>query len=419
MESDVLAKIDHAVEDRMTIERIHHFNKFKDMYAIAADYVQKNALMVFGGFALNLILPPEKQFYDAYELPDLDVFCVDPTKEAKRLQQEFVKRGYAFCEIRQAMHEGSIKLFVELQPMVDFRQVPAELHKRFMQLSKQQAPLIRKNSSTPDFSFHVAPLDFLRFSIYHELSEPHGEVQRWRKVFTRFLLFHQIYPFTYPASCLASMIRVETRPKVVQLLKYLNACVARERLPYVGVSAFFMVLRMLGVNGVPKQGFIQVDRQLGIIEVLSDAAEQTAQRLIKQCAHEAGVRLRMVRIGEHGTSEHHVPMYCLYYDKTAVIGLHQSVSCHAVIKVGTSKVASIDTQIRFLFHYIFAPISEAADNKRRCMINMLTNMLFQSKYQNKAIVARFILDCYGYQASLDTARRAKRVREDEGNRPKS
>lgn len=400
-----LERIDEAMQSRALIVRMQEYAQYHTMYEPALEFVREKKLMLYGGYALNLIFPEGHKIYDTYELPDLDCFSATPLEHAEELAQRYIDKGYALVEVQRAMKVGAYKLYVDMRPILDLKFIPPAVYARFQQLSKAQQTQIAVHNPTLDL--HIAPLDFLRYSIHHEISEPHGEISRWGKVYTRFATFYQFYPFTYDGKCLASMLQQYKQPSMRKMLDALGQRIKEGGLPSIGCSAFILFLREAG-HKVPEYSY--VDPKIGYYEVLSESANETASDLLatmKALFPEA--KFTISRYGEKGKYEHNVPFYTLFLNgKKALVTVHQTVSCHAVVKIGSIKLANIDTTIRFLFHYIFTPVSDAVSEKRKCMINILYNLVQTEENRKKSMFTRFNLDCYGYQASIDTLRRARK-----------
>lgn len=419
-DSDMM-RIEKAIEDRTQIERIHSFNQFKDMYEVARDFILKHDLILFGGYALNAIFPPEHKFYDAYELPDYDVFTPSAKAHADKLASIYRENGYQYIDVRHAMHVGSYKLIVEFRPVVDFHDTPKPLFDRFLKTAKaQRADILKINPAFEDL--YIAPLDFLRFTVHNELSAPHGEVMRWSKVYSRFSMFYQLYPFAYNSKCTKDLMKPITDPLIKHVLKAALSYAEGHGLPHIGASAMAMLMQQ---DSSPDTVYKHWGTGVSSVELMSEAAKETTDELLvfmrdalKSHAEGARYKLSVKQYGKYGHDDHNVPCHIVFLQETgktskqALVTIHQTVSCHSTVKLGQTKLGNLDTVIRFLFHYIFVPISKESDEVRKCMISMMYNIMFNSdtdKQKNK-LLTRFVLDCYGYQPSLNTAKRQRAAR---------
>jgi hypothetical protein len=406
LEEEDQVRIQDAIAKRELLDRVREHAQYHGMYVPALSFIKENMLLLYGGYAINSILPLENRFYDAYELPDLDCITPTPLEHAEALANLYIQKGYASVEVQRGMKQGTYKLSVDMRSVVDFKYVPESVFKRFQQMSKAQRARILQH--VPTFDLPVVPIDFLRYSIHHEISEPNGQIARWTKVYKRFVLLHTTYPFRHEdTKCIERMLKQQyTAQKTQKVLDTMGAYIAEAALPSIGTSALILFLRDAGVQ-VP--AYTYADTQIGYYEVLSESAMETVADLHERISKEfPNHKFTIARYGEKGKYEHNVPFYTLFMDgKTAIVTVHQSVSCHAIVKIGNVKVGNVDTVIRFLFHYIFTPISSRVDTMRKCMINALYNLIAVKAIRSKTMFSRFNLDCYGYQASLDSLRRAR------------
>lgn len=407
---DDLTRIDKVVKDRTLIERIRTYNNFEKIYRIAHNFIIEKELLVFGGYALNSILPQEDRFYDEYELPDFDLLSTDPEQDVKELSSEYQKQGYKYIEVRDAMLPRIYTLFVEFMPIADFRFIPKSLFSKLTYISNKEKVLFTNNN--PDLKIKIVPLDFMRRDVHHEISEPHGQVSRWRKVYERFLLIHKAYPYHYDAQCITKnggLIKSYTQLSHKQALDFLLKYINDRGYPHVGTSGLYNVLKMLSYKLKP---YAYIDESVGAIEILSDMALETAQTLQNSLKTKFPTQTFTLKsYGVRSIYLHDVPFHTIFINKRhALVTIHQTKSCHSIIKIENVKIGNIDTQLNYLYNYILNSVSPEVDEKRKCMINMLYNIVYDPKYSRKLVSTRFNLDCYGYQPSLDSAKRIKKTR---------
>ena len=136
-----------------------------------------------GGTAINNILPKYDQFYDKdIELPDYDFFSPEPLKDAKNLADIYFKQGFEEVEAKAGMHPGTYKVFVNYIPVADITYLDLEIYDNLVE-----------DCIVVDGIYYVPP-NYLRMSMYLELSRPKGDVSRWEKVLKRLTLLNKHYP---------------------------------------------------------------------------------------------------------------------------------------------------------------------------------------------------------------------------------
>ena len=169
---------------RKTNRKIIRFSRIHNIISIAETFIRNKKLIMYGGTSLNNILPAEDQFYNQDEnIPDLDVFSSNALDHVKEIADIYVhKHGFQEVEAKAGMHHGTFKLYVHFIPVLDITNVSPNLFKAL------QRDAIERNGLL------YAPPNFLRMSMYLELSRPAGDVSRWRKVLQRLMLLNKRYP---------------------------------------------------------------------------------------------------------------------------------------------------------------------------------------------------------------------------------
>jgi len=165
----------------------------KDMYTKPLLFYQieqfiiKHKLICYGGTAINAYLPSEKQFYNESDIPDYDCFSINPIKDIVKLAN-ILSKNIENIEVKSAMFHGTYKLFVNFIPIVDFTHLEKDV---FYNISKK---------STKINNILYAPTNYLRISLYQELSRPLGDVSRWEKIYKRLELLNETHPL-YIQNC--------------------------------------------------------------------------------------------------------------------------------------------------------------------------------------------------------------------------
>ena len=155
-------------------KKIVNSDDVKKIISIVENFIKKKNLICYGGTAINNILPIEDQFYNKdVEVPDYDFFTPSALEDAKELADIYYEHGYTEVEAKAGQHHGTYKVFVNYMPVADLTQFPKEVYNAL----KKDA--IRVNGIL------YAPPNFLRMSMYLELSRPAGDVSRWEKVLKR------------------------------------------------------------------------------------------------------------------------------------------------------------------------------------------------------------------------------------------
>jgi hypothetical protein len=162
--------------------RLKKYTKPELFYNIERFMLSKK-LIGYGGMAINILLPKEKQFYEYIDVPDYDFFSPNAKNDAVELSIILSKTYNEIeVEVKSGMNEGTFKIFVNFIPIVDITQIDNELYHNLL------------NNAIYNKGIYYAPYNYLRMSMYLELSRPLGDITRWEKVYKRLQLLNQSHP---------------------------------------------------------------------------------------------------------------------------------------------------------------------------------------------------------------------------------
>ena len=181
-ELDILRQAVDKAEERAG-KRIANSPEIITIIKIVEDFIKSKKLVCYGGTAINNILPQQDQFYNKnIEIPDYDFFSPNALQHAKELADIYYSKGYTEVEAKAGVHTGTYKVYVNFIPVADITFLEDKLFKAISMES------IHVNG------IMYAPPNFLRMSMYLELSRPEGDVSRWEKVLKRLILLNKHYP---------------------------------------------------------------------------------------------------------------------------------------------------------------------------------------------------------------------------------
>ena len=152
-------------EDKMG-RRVINSEEIKKIIKIVEDFIKRKNLICYGGTAINNILPVEDQFYDKdVELPDYDFFTVDALEDAKELADVYYKEGFVDVEAKAGQHHGTYKVYVNYIPIADLTLLPKGIY-----------DALKKDAIRVGGMLYTPP-NYLRMSMYLELSRPVGDIK--------------------------------------------------------------------------------------------------------------------------------------------------------------------------------------------------------------------------------------------------
>ena len=187
-----LAIVRNAVDKAEKIQGKKKVNseEIQNILNILEKYLEEKKLLIYGGTAINNLLPPNEQFYNKNsELPDYDFYSPRALEDAKELSNIYYANGYDDVEAKSGIHVGTFKVYVNFLAIADITYMDPKLFK-----------VLQKKAIVIDKIYYTPP-NFLRMNMYKELSRPDGDVSRWEKIFKRLVIFNRNYPLSLDKKC--------------------------------------------------------------------------------------------------------------------------------------------------------------------------------------------------------------------------
>jgi hypothetical protein len=329
-------------------------------------FLKHHPVMCYGGTAINNLLPKEDRFYNPEtDIPDYDFFSKTPQEHAMMLANQLYEKGIKNIEVKPGIHLGTFKVFADYEGVADITHLDEEIFDKLW-----AAKLVK------DGIHYVTP-DFLRMSMYLELSRPRGDVSRWAKVYNRLLLLNKHHPIvcTKEAAEKHPPVPKALKTKIMQMLK-------REDVVLLGVNA--------------------AETHLGLdwtLPVTLLATKETILRLTEG----------MDVVVNEG-SEILPPLYFVRLPDqpegtTAYLRFYETTACHSYHNAGGIRVASIPTILQFFFAYLFSAAKQSNMESILCVAQRLVDLAHHAKKRRFALLTP--IDCLGTQQTLVDMRKEK------------
>ena len=393
-ELDILREAVDKAEERQG-KAVAQSPEILKIIEILEDFLKRKHLICYGGTAINNILPEYDQFYNKdVEIPDYDFYSANALTDAKELADIYNTMGYNDVEARAAVHVGTYKVFVNFIPVADVTQMEPKLFKVVL------------NESIKINGIHYAPPNYLRMGVYKELSRPMGDISRWEKVYKRLVLLNKHYPLKNP-HC-----------NSVKFMRDFEGTSEDSGLIYDTVKETMIDLGLVFIGGfasslygkyMPKdqQRFIQ---KVPDFDVLAEDPK-TATTIIKERLSAAGFKNIKV-YKKPGVGEIISPHYEIVVDNDTVCFVYEPLACHSynTIKIGqnTVKVATIDTMLNFFLAFLYADRPYYDHERILCMAQYLFQVQAKNRLEQKGLLKRFSINCYGNTSdNIETIRAAK------------
>ena len=338
-----------------------------ELFKMVEEFMKRKELIGYGGMAINMSLPKDKKFYRDNDVPDYDFFSNNAIPDIIELT-DIIAKKYHDIEVKSALNAGTYKIFVNSIPLVDITQIEEDLFKNL------------KSTAIPVNKIYYAPYNYLRMSMYQELSRPLGDLTRWKKVYERLELLNTNHPLLVRRCNVDD--HYEKSPYFKRVFTKLSSCVL------FGDYTMYYYQHLF-----PKK--FQT-RQQECLYVLSD--ESIWDKLKGFTYTKTQFKNKFLNVYEVSFGNHVSFLYVFITD---------SCQSYNVIKVNgkSLKIASYDTILSIYYGLSFMDISI---NK----FKILSYCYLLSKITDykDPIMKRFKMPCIGEQSTFESLRHEREIK---------
>jgi hypothetical protein len=398
IEEEEVRRLTDAVEELEDINKKNKRNsiEFNKLFGILHKFISSRKLLIYGGTAINELLPKEDQFYNInVDFPDYDVFSKNAMNDGKDLADIYYKAGFSNIELKSALHQGTYKLFVNYAAVCDITSLSETM---FDKLYKEG---IKRNN------MKYAPINFLRMSIYGELSRPYGNITRWEKVLLRLNKLNKHYPFLDTDICSSKKVTIdkssaEERKLNHELFETMIDIFVNEKCVFFGGYAF-----SLFTSKYPSAKHLQLEQPN--FDVLHEEPERVAELIKDKIKQIYKITLTIEKydkvdetVGKH---------YLLKWKSRILAILVFPVKCDSynVIKHKNKEVriATIDTILNYYLTFIYSAREYFNPNRVICMADFLFHLQQKNRTSGRGLLKRFAISCYGPRSTWEDLRAEK------------
>jgi len=336
------------------------------LFHIVEAFILKHKLICYGGMAINAYLPNEKQFYDKTDIPDYDCFSPNSIKHAKQLAN-ILSNKMENVEVKSAMFPGTLKIYVNFIPIVDITSLTDDV---FYNISKK--------------SIHInnilyAPPNYLKISLYQELSRPLGDISRWEKIYNRLTLLNQSHPL-YVTNCSVSDSDIPDTEENQRIHKIIVDQIKEKKWVVFGDYGLSYYIKHFPKKYQSKHG-------IKIPYILVNSLDD--------------VKLSFKYTTKYYSFHFFNPFYQIIYNGTVVLYVFITNSCQSYNEINSLHIATIDTILSIYYALTFINIG-MNQHKIVSYIYLLENIKATS-----GICKRFHMPCIGTQQTMEDIRQVR------------
>jgi len=352
----------------------------KKVLKIVERFIKTHRVMCYGGTAINNLLPKEDQFYNLLvDIPDYDFYSETPQVHAAKLADRIAKAGFKSVEVKPGMHLGTYKVFADYIGIADISSLDKPIFSKLW-----------KESIVKD-GIHYVPPNFLRMSVYLELSRPRGDVSRWKKIYGRIQKLNKHYPLTCPKEeeALEVFLKDDTRKSIEKLL-------VKEKVVLLGFNASILQDKKekgkwslpLDVLATPEQKSHVVKELLSYFEKYDNVSSK-----------------------DYPAYAELIPAYTDIIDpktKLVLVRVYETNACHSYhVAPNGLHIASIPTLLQFFLSTLYGPkeLLDKPEQRFLCVAEHLMNLANNNLSRRYKLLTP--ITCLGKQKGLIEMRAEK------------
>lgn len=383
--------VDNA--DKITSTKIANSEQVKEMIRILEAFLIRKKCVCYGGTAINNILPKHAQFYNReIEVPDYDFFSPNALDDAKELADIYHKNGFYYAQAVSGVHYGTFKVFVNFVAIADITYLHPTIFNSISRESIQVAGI------------KYAPANYLRMNMYLELSRPMGDVSRWEKILKRLNLLNEHWP-----------LKTQNCDKV-KFQRPMDSHEEDSEELYVNLLDILIHQGVLFLGGYATRLFSKMDRsnheivkKVPDFDVLAEDAETVAIIVVERLKDLGYKNAKMTKYDAIGEV---IPVhYQIHISNETLCFIHSATACHSynIITVNNEqiKIATIETMMAFYLAFYYSDKPYHEKDRILCMAEYLFNVINDNRLNQRGILKRFSLDCYGKQKTMQDIREEK------------
>ena len=363
------------------------------MISILENFLIKNKQLCYGGTAINNILPKYDQFYNReLEIPDYDFYSKTALEHAKQLADIYYNEGFTDVEAKSGVHKGTYKIFVNFIPIADITFMNSEIYDNLV-----------KEAITIS-GIRYCPPNYLRMSMYLELSRPAGDVTRWEKIFKRLTLLNKHFPLKPEIQC-NKLPKNDNNEEIINenIFTIIRDSFIDQDVVFFGGYATYIYSRYMPQNN--KMNALKVPQ----FDVIAETPEKCAL-IIKERLSDEGIK--NIEIIQIDNIEDIIPRHFeIKINKKSYAYIYQPIACHSYntieIKNKNVNIATIYTMLSFYLAFIYTNNKHYNKDRILCLAKYLFEVEQHNRLQQKNVLKHFSTKCYGKQQGLTGIRAEK------------
>lgn len=400
-----LQLIKKLIEERKAIDNEAVAVSRAKMNKILKDFISTKHLIVYGGIALNSIVSQKDKFYTDTEFSDYDCLSYNAKQHAKELADIFYSEGFEYTEVKDALHSGTYKIFVNFVPVADITQVGEKFFLEILKLSEIEKPKLKYFKS----NINIAPTFLLKHFLLRELARPDGSLHRWKKVYERATLLEKVMP-KYKDVDMNQLKLVHEEDEGVQaIIKDLYQIIKLRKYPVIGNVGLGV---LLGKNQKEALDCCRIDKFFSVFEIIASDPLHTYRTIFKFLNFDKSKY--QIKISKRYFYQEILPkrlrIYLHIKGRKEPIKLmtimDTETNCYSVIQKNGIVIGSPYTILQFYYAY-WLVYRVYEDTRIHKMVESYINVLEKYIREKSSSEERFTKDCFGHERTIITLKKEK------------
>jgi len=349
MKEDCKEYFDNIIKNYEKNVELTYVKKTNKLKNIIKRFIIENKLILYGGSAIDMLLPTDKKIYKKDEkLFDYDVYSCNAYEYGIKLVQLLIKHKYKYVQLREAAFtQSTFKIFIENLPVFDITNLPIETFELYKKYSKKKQQMLV-----------IGPEIIIR-DMCAQLSQPHISYFRLEKTYERYNIFESVYGINKYSK---DINLIEPNDEELELLNILLKECKKEGYPILG----YYGLQLLN----DKKTFYSIDGKSSYLSFFSKDLEKILKKLKKY-------DITIIKNTNFTTLQYNSKNICDIYDSSELCVSYCSKKGFNILTIFGIKyfmynnlISFTDSYIELYMIYNVNKYIKNTDCKKNCKITM-------------------------------------------------
>jgi|694.fasta_scaffold00441_56 hypothetical protein len=326
-------------------------------------FIKRKGLILYGGFAINLLMPKKQKFYKEFTVNDLDCYSTNAKQDAIEIANDISQHNYKYVKVRKALHENTYRVFVNFLQVLDITQISKGTFEDLQKVAEYEKNNTKVYTHYKD-SFVLAPVTYLKANMHFELSRPLNSYHRWEKIYDRMNILTKLFDF--------KSTKIEEHIPVSKTFKDILQYVKKNNLVIVGMNAlkYYGVIQEYNMN----------------LEILSTDPNATKDAIVKLLKNTTVKQKKHIFI----TS-----------DSINIQIISTKDECYSYLKSNGYMIGSYDTVLYFMYNDYMQCIADNKLENAQIIYQYISTLEEHIQHElNNEPLKRLNTDCFGKYTSL-------------------